>query len=181
MQNMSFSIPGCAMLVGLDPSAFGWDLEGALASTRLPSPNDRAKALAALNAEYGPKGLNVTFQTRFQGSTTVIGCASRRMVRVYKMLGLGTPPIGGSVGTMDCNIGGDSSCSESAAVITFSSPESSSEHSGFKISCLSSHDTVYVNGKKVDGPFDVELSDMDICTIGARVFAFLLPNSSISQ
>jgi hypothetical protein len=164
------------MLVGLNPIAFGWNLDDALEKNASQSSLiSRQKAEAALNAEYGPTGLNVSFQTRAQGGTTVIGCASRRMVRVYKMLGLGTPPVGGSIGNIDCNIGGDSSCSESAAVIRFS-PEKVSGKPRFTITRLSTTDTVYVNGKEVDGASDVELSHKDVCTIGARVFAFLLPS-----
>eukprot|EP00529_Nitzschia_sp_RCC80_P002582 CAMPEP_0113479372 /NCGR_PEP_ID=MMETSP0014_2-20120614/21273_1 /TAXON_ID=2857 /ORGANISM="Nitzschia sp." /LENGTH=1797 /DNA_ID=CAMNT_0000372663 /DNA_START=224 /DNA_END=5617 /DNA_ORIENTATION=+ /assembly_acc=CAM_ASM_000159 len=174
----SATLPVCATLVGLDPTRFGWDLDSALSKTSLlpsSSTSDRQKVENALNAEYGPKGVNVSFQTLAQGGTTVIGCASRRMVRVYKLLGLGPPPVGGCVGNIDCNIGGDSSCSESAAVIRFS-PDPLSDKPRFTISRLSKNDTVCVNGKEVDGTREVEISHKDVCTIGARVFAFLLPS-----
>lgn len=167
------NLAGGAMLVGLDPAFFGWSVDAALSKHYFRSRTERERAAIALNAEYGPTGLNLKFRTRIQGSTTIVGCASRRMLRVYSKLGMGTPTLGGSIGNIDCNIGGNSSCTESAAVISFMPQASSS--SAFQVSSLSDDDGVYVNGQKVNGGDACTLMNEDICTIGARVFVFLLP------
>ena len=112
----------------------------------------------------------------FKGTTTVIGCASARTQRVYESLGLGTAPIGGAVGLIDCHIGGSSQCcSEASACIRYF-PTASGD---FQFSALSGEDIITMNGQRITpemGSFP--LFNEDICTVGPRVFTFLLPTDT---
>ena len=163
---------GGALLVGINPSLFGWSIDSIVSKQYFGSDNERRKATEALTEEFGEDGLNQHFQSLVQGSTTVIGCASSRMKRVYSLLGMGSPPIGGPIGPIDCNTGGNSKCcSETAACIRFVPTETGD----FQLSALSS-DLITMNGQRITpemGSFP--LFNEDICTIGSRVFLFLLP------
>lgn len=165
---------GGAMLLGLVPDPFGWSVENFVQAHG--SNVDIIKARSYISSEYGVGGLNETFRTIIQGSTTVIGCASARTQRVYKSMGLGVPPIGGAVGSLDCHIGGSSNCcSESSACIRYLPTASGA----FQFSALSDKDLIMLNGQRITplmGSFP--LLNEDICTVGPRVFVFLLPNDS---
>jgi hypothetical protein len=166
---------GGALLVGLDPSYFGWDIHSIVSTQYFGSDIERRNATTALTEEFGEDGLNQHFRSLVQGSTTVIGCASSRMKRVYTSLGMGSPPMGGPIGSIDCNTGGNSKCcSETAACIRYVPTETGD----FQFSALSS-DLITMNGQRITpemGSFP--LFNEDICTIGSRVFLFLLPSDT---
>lgn len=164
-------IVGCAMLMGVSPSSCGWDLQGFVEANQLESENETMTALQLLAVEYDEDGVNEKFTCVMQGTLCVIGCADRKSQQAYQSLGLGSPPIGGTVGKIDCHIGGfPGSCSEISACIRYD-PCSESD---FKIICLALNDIVTVNGKRLsreDGY--VALRNGDICSVGARVFSFV--------
>lgn len=167
---------GGALLFGLSSASFGWKAQAYVARSYDDTDPKGNKVLLELLSQYGEKGLNETFRTSVQGNTTLIGCASERTQRVYESLGLGTTPTGGAVGTLDCHIGGNSMfCSESAACIRYY-PTDSGE---FQFSALSESDMITMNGQRITpamGSFP--LFNEDICTVGPRVFAFLLPTDT---
>lgn len=163
---------GIALLLGLNPSSFYWNFED------LIKQHDSIVS-STLEKEYGPNGLNASFTSFLQGTLSVIGCANSHSRQVYSKLGLGSADktLGGPIGCIDCNIGGSSgSCSESAACIQYR-PTVTGQ---FIFSALSTTDLVTLNGRRITpelGTFP--LFHEDICTVGARVFVFLLPADSV--
>lgn len=105
---LSSALPskGIALLVGLSPSFFGWDLQQ-FASTRheVPGP-DLTTLVQMLAVEYDEDGINEKFCSVLQGSVTVLGRASESTTHAYETLGLGALSMGGAVGRIDCHIGG---------------------------------------------------------------------------
>ena len=164
------------MLLGLSSASFGWNFQAYVANRYPENESASNEATSVLGAQYGDGGYNEKFRTIIQGTSTVIGCASARTRRMFDSLGLGTPPIGGAVGSIDCNIGGESKCcSEASASIRYV-PTSSG---AFQLSALSGDDLVTMNGQRVTpemGSFP--LFNEDICTVGPRVFVFLLPTDT---
>lgn len=164
---------GGAMLLGLSPSHFGWDIEEFISTCDLNSEQATMTAIQMLAVEYDEGGVNAEFQSVIQSTVCIVGNASTRTQKLYKSLGLGSIPIGGTVGELDCHIGGvPGSCSERAACIAYA-PTTASE---FQFCCLSDDDMVTLNGKRITvemGCFP--LLNEDICTVGARVFVFLVP------
>lgn len=161
------------MLIGLSPSTFGWDLQDFVESSQLRSEQDVMAALQLLAVEYDDDGVNEKFRSVVQGTICVIGSADKITQQMSISLGLGSVPLGGSVGKLDCHIGGvPGSCSERAACIRYA-PTACSR---FQFSCLSRDDIVTLNGRRITpemGSFP--LVDEDICSVGARVFVFVLP------
>mmetsp|Transcript_4493 Transcript_4493/g.12972 ORF Transcript_4493/g.12972 Transcript_4493/m.12972 type:complete len:1561 (-) Transcript_4493:211-4893(-) len=166
---------GGALLVGIDPSLFGWNIDSIVSQQYFGSDSERRNATEALTEEFGPDGLNENFKSLVQGSTTVIGCASSRMKRVYSSLVMGSPPMGAPIGPIDCNTGGNSKCcSETAACIRYVPTDTGD----FQLTALST-DLITMNGQRITpemGSF--ALFHEDICTIGSRVFLFLLPSDT---
>jgi hypothetical protein len=169
---------GGAMLLGLSSANFGWKAQEYVASRYFESDFQSNKALSALLSQYGKMALNESFCTLIQGTTTVIGSASQRTQRVYQSLGLGTAPVGSAIGSIDCHIGGSSSykcCSESAACIRYYP----TAFGDFQFSALSNEDMITMNGQRITpGMGSFPLFNEDICTVGPRVFAFLLPTDN---
>jgi hypothetical protein len=167
-----------AILVGLSASTVRWDLQSFAEESvhELRSEQDIMAALQLLAVEYDDDGVNEKFLSLLHGTICTIGCASKLTQEMYHSLGLGSVPLGGSVGTLDCHIGGvPGSCSEIAACIRYAPNESKS--SLFQISSLTALDTVTVNGKNITPEMgDVPLFHNDICSVGARVFALVEPN-----
>ena len=168
-----------AILVGLSASSLRWDLQSFVEESvnELRSEQDIMAALQLLAVEYDDDGVNEKFLSLIQGTICTIGCASKLTQEMYHSLGLGSVPLGGSVGTLDCHIGGvPGSCSEISACIRYDPNESKS--SRFQISCLGAVDipVVSVNGKSITPEMgDVPLFHNDICSVGARVFALVEP------
>jgi hypothetical protein len=169
----SFPVGG-AMLLGLSPCAFGFDLQDFVESSQLSAEQDVMAALQVLAVEYDDDGVNENFRSVVQGTVCVIGSAGKTTQQMYRSLGLGSVPLGGTVGKLDCHIGGvPGSCSERAACIRYAPTRTSL----FQFSCLSDDDIVTLNGRRITqetGSFP--LFSEDICSVGARVFAFVLPS-----
>lgn len=169
---------GSALLVGLRSSWFGWDLPGFVESHA--STLDHMTAVQMLAVEYDEDGVNEKFKSVMQGSVAVLGRASEPMQRGYKALALGPVPLGGSVGSIDCHIGGvPGSCGEHAACIRYAP---SAGGSTFVLSCLSDAEAVSLNGERVSAASgNVPLYSEDICSVGSRVFAFISPPTATSS
>jgi len=165
---------GVAMLFGLSPSMFGWELQTFVESCQLSSEQDVMVALQLLAVEYDDDGANEKFRSLIQGSICTIGSASKTTLLMYQKLGLGTVPLGGFVGKLDCHIGGTpGSCSERAALIRYAPTETSD----FQFLCMSDDDIVTLNGRRLmTSTGSYPLFHGDICSVGARVFVFLLPS-----
>ena len=164
---------GGAMLLGLSPCMFGWDLQEFVESCQLSSEQDMMLALQLLAVEYDDDGTNEKFRSLMQGSVCTIGSASETTQLMYHKLGLGTVPLGGYVGKLDCHIGGTpGSCSERAALIRYTP----TEVSDFQFTCLSDDDIVTINGQRLmTSSRSYPIFHGDICSVGARVFVFVLP------
>jgi hypothetical protein len=161
---------GRALLLGLSPTQYGWDLQQFCEIQDLDASQDAMAVLQMLAVEYDEDGLNEKFASVIQGTFCVLGNASTTVTKMFNSLGLGTIPLGGSVGNLDCHVGGvPGSCTDRAACIEYDE-----QVAGFKFCCLSPSDEVTINGKHlaVEEGF-VELRHMDVCSVGARVFAFL--------
>jgi hypothetical protein len=163
---------GIAMLMGISATSCGWDLQGFVEDSLLDSEHDTMSALQLLAVEYDDDGVNEKFASIIQGTVCAIGCADSKTQQAYRDLGFGTVPLGGTVGRLDCHIGGvPGSCSEVSACIQYA-PTADSE---FQIACMAYEDVVTVNGKRVtrdDGA--APLRNGDICSVGARVFSFIV-------
>lgn len=162
-----------AMLLGLSSVLFAWDAEAFVSSRVFNSKEEEQNATGALSAEYGAEGANVSFRALLQGTLCVLGNASPSTRIGYKALGLGKIPIGSAVGSIDCHIGGTMlSCSEAAASIRYAPTSAGS----FQFASLTDDDIVTLNGKRITpGMGNFPLFNEDICSVGARVFVFLLP------
>ena len=162
---------GGAMLLGLSSKSFGWNASDFVRTQYFSSAEREEVALSALTDEYDTNGYNERFRTVVQGSVCVLGRTSKQCEGFYTYL-VGKADGGGSVGKVDCNIGGATvSCSEAAALIRYF-PTTSSE---FLFSAIA-EDLVTLNGQRITekmGSFP--LINEDVCTVGARVFVFLLP------
>ena len=167
---------GGAMLMGLSPLLFGWNVDTFLSGLYFNFVHNAEVASVALNNEYGVNQFNDSFRTVVQGTKCVIGRASERMERAWELLGLGSIPLGGTAGELDCNIGGLlGSCSDAAATIAFCP----SGGSNFQFRANNDSDIVTLNGQRIissTGSFP--LFNEDVCTVGARVFVFLLPTDT---
>lgn len=171
---LDWTPPGAAMLMGLSPLLFGWKTDTFLSSQQFETTQASEQAAIALGDEYGINQYNDSFRTIVQGTVCVLGRASERMERAWdRLMGFGPVPLGTTVGELDCNIGGlMGSCSEGAATIAFCPSGGSS----FQFCANNDTDMVTLNGKRIKastGSFP--LFNEDVCTVGARVFVFLLP------
>lgn len=157
---------GAAMLVGLPPS-IGWRFIDFITDNGILQDVSLVQMLAV---EYDDDGMNEKFRSVMQGSVCVIGQASKRMLRQYQEIGGGNVGMGCGVGPLDCHIGGiPGTCSPRAACIRY-------DGEVFRLSCLNDSDVVTLNGErlKLGGDGSV-LYDHDVCSVGPRVFAFVLP------
>ena len=167
---------GGAMLLGLSSNIFGWMPDIFASTCDFESDEHESWALSAMTEEYETAGHNETFRSVIQGSVCVIGRASRDTERACEQLTIGPPVVGGTLGDIDCHIGGTyNSCGESAATIQ----HLRTNESDFQIMANNNEDMVTLNGKRITvdmGPFP--LFNEDVCTVGARVFVFLLPSDT---
>lgn len=132
------------------------------------------KGSRLLSDEYSQGGYNELFRCVIQGSICVIGRASKITEQACEAFGLGAPAIGGTAGDIDCHISGaQNSCSEYAALIQYLP----SSHSDFQLVLNNDEDVVTLNGKRIlVGMGSFPLFNKDICSVGSRVFVFLLPS-----
>ena len=169
---------GCAMLVGLKSSSFGWTVSSFLDSVKDDLGKPLLPALKdAMNREYADEGINNSFRTILQTSVCTLGRAGQHLEDASIALGLGPIEPGATAGHLECNIGGlMQSCSESTARIVYNP----TEISDFQFHCIGSErDIVTLNGQRIvanAGPYP--LRDRDICSVGSRVFLFLCAGKS---
>lgn len=158
---------GSAMLVGL-PADIGWSFPKFITDNGIQEDVSLVQMLAV---EYDDEGMNEKFRSVMQGSVCVIGQASKRMLRQFQEIGGGNLGLGCGVGPLDCHIGGvPGTCSPFAACILY-------DGEVFRFSCLSDTDVVTLNGERLSksGGDGSVLYDNDVCSVGPRVFAFVLP------
>ena len=175
--HLSEAPSGGAMLLGLSPMLFGWNVETFAAMCDFESQEHEMMAVTSLSAEYESDGYNETFRTVLQGASCVIGRASKALEKACQSLGIGALPAGGPVGKLDCHIGGVAeSCTEYAATIQHL-PSQVSDFQFRAGAC--SEDVVTLNGKRITSDMgSFPLFNEDVCTVGARVFVFLLPSDT---
>lgn len=172
---------GTAMLFGLSPSLVQWDLARFVESQQQHqqlSEQESMTAIQMLAVEYDEDSVNEKFRTVMQGPVCVIGCASPLMLGQVDSLGLtaaATTLLGGTLGRVDCHIGGiPGSCSEEAAVIRY---RPTTHFGDYQFACLSDEDIVTLNGARITAESGwFPLRSEDILSVGARVFCFLMPS-----
>jgi hypothetical protein len=166
-------IPGCAILVGLSPEMCSWKLNSFFESTRAFINQEEKLYLSGLQSEYGTIGINQRFRSVIQNLPCTIGKASDRLEQASVELGIHNFAIGASIGDIDCDIGGTGgSCSEISACISYSQSSNS-----FQFEARTNSDFTTLNGEQVSsasGSFPLE--NESICSVGSRVFVFILPN-----
>ena len=169
VRNSESVFAGGAMLLGLTPSLFGWDMQEFLENHNIES---NIAAVQMISVEYDPgHGVNERFRSIIQGTVCTIGNAAPSTQYLYSSMGFGSAPLGGTIGRLDAHIGATpGSCSEMAAVIRFNPRE---EYE-FTIECLNADDMVTKNGERIlPRHGEVPLYNEDICSVGPRVFVFL--------
>ena len=162
---------GCAMLVGLSGENFGWDANYFLLSNQHTFGQPTSAFFSVLNEEYGYSGLNSSFCSVLLSSHCIIGRASIALEKASTDLGLGSCEVGSTVGDIDCNVGGVyGSCSDLAAEIAYVDTYT------FQFRACNDEDVVTLNGRRITGNMgSFPLQNADICSVGARVFIFVLP------
>lgn len=160
---------GAAMLVGI-PANIGWSFPDFITENGI---HEDVSVVQILAVEYDEDGMNEKFRSVIQGSVTIIGQASKRMMRQFEEIGGGNIDMGRGVGALDSHIGGvPGTCSPRAACIRF-------DGDVFKITCLNDSDVVTLNGERLrSGGEGSVLYNYDVCSVGPRVFAFVLPSQT---
>jgi hypothetical protein len=160
---------GAAMLMGI-PATLSWSLQAFIHANGLES-DESMTAVQMLAVEYDEGGVNEGFRSIMQGNVCIIGQANKRLLRHFRELGGGSAPVGCSIGELDCHIGGvPGTCSSRAACIRYTGNE-------FQLACLNDKDIVTLNGKRITTEMKgLTLLNNDICSVGPRVFVFILPN-----
>ena len=160
------------MLVGLRASDVAWEIETFIETCQDASvAQDAVASYSKLFNEFGASGVNHSFHTFLLLPSCTFGRASKgsqnkllSSCHVNDMLGI-------PAGSVDCNIGGpEYSCSEMAAEIQFLP----SKYSNFQFMACNDDDIVTLNGQQMSASMgSFPLRDMDICSVGARVFCFI--------
>ena len=168
---------GGAMLLGLSPLLFGWNIETFASMCDFESEDHESIAALSLSREYESNGYNERFRSIIQSSVCVMGRTGKALEKICQSIGFGSLPLGGPVGKVDCHIGGVAgSCSETAGVIQYLPSQVSDFQFRAGNSCA---DVVTVNGKRITSAMgSFPLFNEDVCTVGARVFVFLLPSDT---
>ena len=161
---------GCAVLLGLTPQDFGWEIDEFLKSSLHLVDGNKDVLKRALESEFGKGGMNARFRTIVKGFPCILGKASKYLEEAASTLGFDSKGLGGTIGDIDCNIGGINTCGEAEAVIAYSNTKNS-----FQLTASASSDSVSVNGKMVNpSEGSVTIGHKTICSIGSRVFVFIL-------
>merc|ERR1712194_565886 len=160
------------LLVGLRASDVAWELETFIETCQEASvARDAVASYSKLFNEFGASGVNHSFRTSLLSPSCTFGRAPKgsqnKLLSSCHINGM----LGIPAGDIDCNVGGpEYSCSETAAKIQFLP----SKYSNFQFMACNDDDIVTLNGQQMTasmGPFP--LRDMDVCSIGARVFCFI--------
>ena len=167
---------GCALLLGLSSVDVGWNMKSFFEWTQHIIEGNEGALQFALESEFGKGGINSRFRTVLKGFPCIIGKASKHLEEAASALGFYGTGLGGTVGDVDCNIGGiDGSCSERSAVIFYSQHDSS-----FYLKACGTGDVISVNGKKVEHSAEsFQLRNKAVCSVGSRVFMFILASESM--
>jgi hypothetical protein len=158
---------GTACLFGI-PSNLGWNFPEFVVENELQEDVDLVQKLAV---EYDVDGLNEKFRSVMQGSLCIIGQASTQMIRQFEEIGGGKIDMGAGVGSLDCHVGGTPGlCSPRAASIRY-------DGDVFRFTCLNDSDVVTLNGERLEsGGEGSVLYNHDVCSVGPRVFVFIVPS-----
>ncbi len=169
---------GCALLVGLSSDDFGWSMDSFFKSVRRNIGGNEEALNAALESEFGNGGMNTRFRTIIKGFPCIIGKASKHLEEAASTLGFYGAGLGGTIGDVDCNIGGiDGSCREMSAIISYSSEEDS-----FQLTASGNDDYISVDGAKIDASTgSVTIENKSICSVGSRVFMFILASNQAND
>ncbi len=149
----------CFMLLGLNAIEFGWSTDFFISMCAGSIGNLTAAITSLLKVQFGDGGENSSFKEMIKTLPVVLGARGG----------------GKQKGTfVDCDVRGPiRTCSTFAAKIDYASPGE-----GFQLSCCNEDDIVTLNAHRITsrmGPIPIKSGD--ICSVGARVFLFLLPNS----
>ncbi|KAL9187620.1 hypothetical protein ACHAXT_005998 [Thalassiosira profunda] len=161
-----------ALLMGLPPGEFGWEVEKFIAACATAGAANAAGSFATLSVEFGAAGANKSFRAMLLSKSCTLGRASKPSpINLSSSSVQAESTLGMPVGSLDCNVGGpEHSCSERAAKIEYLP----SAHSNFQFMACNDDDIVTLNGQRVSaksGP--LPLKHRDICGVGARVFVFI--------
>lgn len=161
---------GHAALIGLSSTSFEWSAEFFVQSIRHRIGQNSDLFLNTLAAECS---LNNRFRSLIQGTPCFIGKAPKFLEKASGSLGFYGLEFGGTIGHVDCNIGGiEGSCSDNACCISYSEVPRT-----FKFRVCGKNDIVTLNGKRIIPSMgNFPISSGDICSVGARVFMFILPS-----
>lgn len=147
------------MLLGLNSTDFGWSPDFFVSMCADSIGNLTAAITSLLNVQFGDGGENTSF---------------KEMIRAMPAI-LGSRGGGKQKGTfIDCDVRGPiRTCSSFAAKIEYSSPSE-----GFQLSCCNDDDIVTLNAHRITKVMgSCTIKSGDVCSVGARVFLFLLPIS----
>ena len=103
---------------------------------------DEEMLALALESEFDKYGMNSRFRTIVKSFPCTIGKASKHLEEAASTLGFYGTGLGGTIGNIDCYIGGMNTCSEISAIISYSLSKGS-----FELTAYDSSDFVTVNGK----------------------------------
>jgi len=162
------SLPtACAMLVGLGSDECAWRPEDFVDSIKFSVQIDDEFLLALIRSECS---LNTRFKTLVQGVPCFIGKASQLLEQAAATLGLFGIDVGGTIGVVDCNIGGiGGSCGEIASCISYSF-----RRKEFMFFSCTEHDIVTLNGMRLKSSMGQQaVKNGDVCSVGSRVFMFI--------
>lgn len=159
---------GFAILIGLTPDDFGWKIQNFLPCAQYMVRGHEEDLKFALESEFDKYGMNSRFRTVIKSFPCIIGKASKHLEVAASTLGFYGTGLGGTIGDVDCNIGGMNTCDENGAIISYSQTKMS-----FQLSVCGSNDTVSVGGKIIKQG-SITISNKSICSVGSRVFVFIL-------
>jgi hypothetical protein len=163
--------PGNAAFIGLSHEVCQWSIDSFVKSMHQEDQVEWHDLL--ITALTNENSLNVRFRSLMQRSPCFIGKAPSILEKASETLGFYGLDFGGTVGHIDCNIGGvEDSCSEIACCISYSKKSKT-----FRFKVCGQDDIVSLNGFRVTphmGSFAIQSGD--VCSVGARVFMVILPS-----
>ncbi len=164
---------GCALLVGLSSTDAEWSVEDFFTSTYDLLGPEKEIFLPAMRSECS---LSLRFRSLLKGIPCFIGKASLTLEHAMVSLGFYGSELGGTIGRVDCNIGGIGwSCNEVSVCVSYF-PEGNIFH----FTVCDENDIVTLNGFRIKASMgSVVIRSGDVCSVGSRVFLFLLPSDEL--
>lgn len=162
--------PGHAALIGLSSESCQWSAQDFLDSIAYYSTDLRRDAL--LTALKNECSLNARFRSMIQVGPCFIGKAQSNLEQASQTLGYYGLEFGGTIGHVDCNVGGiEGSCSEHAICISYSE-----KFNSYQLKVCGQDDLVTLNGERIIPSMgNLMIDGGDVCSVGARVFIVVLP------